>query len=202
MAESQCESNTIKEAVERANGFLYATESKIDIDVSDALKGLKALRREANETIKVLDQLQERIGKFSKDNDNQAIFSTSGQGIYIKNGKFGVSAYTGELLYPQKQIFDVGLDFTQVFIDSFTNYSRYLVIDYEQWNENEPIFFGFIRHDKYIRKTKNKERKFGKTILDLGDFDEDVKEITLDISVCSLRGNSCNFKITGIYFQD
>jgi len=202
MAEEQRESNTMKEATEKSSGFLRAAESKIDIDVSDALKGLKALRREANDTIKVLDQLQERIGKFSKDSDNQAIFSASGNGLYVKGGKSGVEAYTGELLYPQKQIFEVGLEFTQVFIKSFTNFSRYLVINYEPLTTNEPIFFGFVKMDKYIRKTKTKERKFGKVILDLGEFDEDVKEIMLDISACPFSGSSIKFMINEIYFQD
>jgi hypothetical protein len=32
---------------------------KVDVDVSDALKGLKALRREANETLKALQKLDE-----------------------------------------------------------------------------------------------------------------------------------------------
>ena len=32
---------------------------KVDVDVSDALKGLKALRREANKTLKALEKVQE-----------------------------------------------------------------------------------------------------------------------------------------------
>jgi transcriptional regulator of met regulon len=32
---------------------------KVDVDVSDALKGLKALRREANKTLKVLEKVRE-----------------------------------------------------------------------------------------------------------------------------------------------
>ncbi|MED3974589.1 hypothetical protein P4639_14445 [Priestia megaterium] len=71
MAENQRESN------------ILATGS-IDIDVSDALKGLKALRREANETIKVLDQLQERLDKLPKNNDKQAVFNASGEGLTMK----------------------------------------------------------------------------------------------------------------------
>jgi DNA-directed RNA polymerase subunit L len=32
---------------------------KVDVDVSDALKGLKALRREANKTLKALEKVKE-----------------------------------------------------------------------------------------------------------------------------------------------
>lgn len=32
---------------------------KVDVDVSDALKGLKALRREANKTLKALEKVRE-----------------------------------------------------------------------------------------------------------------------------------------------
>jgi hypothetical protein len=32
---------------------------KVDVDVSDALKGLKALRREANKTLKALEKIRE-----------------------------------------------------------------------------------------------------------------------------------------------
>lgn len=190
--------------------------NKLDIDVSDALKGLKALRREANETVKALDELQSRLNRgivvSSEDGKQKAVFNANGDGVTIKGGSLtingdwkdfkGAKTLVQKKLYPEKQIFEAGLDMEQVFIKTFTSYSRYLVIEYEQWTANEPIFFGFIRYDKYIRKTKNKERKFGKAILDLGEFNKDTKEIMLDISVCPISGDSCNFKITGIYFQD
>ncbi|MGG3893166.1 hypothetical protein [Geobacillus stearothermophilus] len=41
---------------------------KADVDVSDALKGLKALKREANEALKVLQQL----AKFLDENEDVA----------------------------------------------------------------------------------------------------------------------------------
>ncbi|AUO14781.1 hypothetical protein [Priestia megaterium] len=77
MAEEQRESN------------ILATGS-IDIDVSDALKGLKALRREANETIKVLDKLNECLDKLPKDNDGQVVFDTSDGGLTLKGGCFTI----------------------------------------------------------------------------------------------------------------
>jgi len=77
MAENQRESN------------ILATGS-IDIDVSDALKGLKALRREANETIKVLDKLNECLNKLPKDNSGQAVFDSTGDGLSIKCGSLEI----------------------------------------------------------------------------------------------------------------
>jgi len=41
---------------------------KVDVDVSDALKGLKALKREANEALKILQQL----AKFLDENEDVA----------------------------------------------------------------------------------------------------------------------------------
>lgn len=96
MTGNQCESNTMKEAVGKSSGFLRAAESKIDIDVSDALKGLKALRREANETIKVLDQLQVRLNRgivaSSEDGEERAIFHSDDGGLTIKRGDVTVTA--------------------------------------------------------------------------------------------------------------
>jgi DNA integrity scanning protein DisA with diadenylate cyclase activity len=38
---------------------------KVDVDVSDALKGLKALRREANKTLKALEKLQRKANEIN-----------------------------------------------------------------------------------------------------------------------------------------
>jgi DNA integrity scanning protein DisA with diadenylate cyclase activity len=38
---------------------------KVDVDVSDALKGLKALRREANKTLKALEKLQQKANEMN-----------------------------------------------------------------------------------------------------------------------------------------
>jgi DNA integrity scanning protein DisA with diadenylate cyclase activity len=38
---------------------------KVDVDVSDALKGLKALRREANKTLKALEKLQRKANEMN-----------------------------------------------------------------------------------------------------------------------------------------
>ncbi|WP_157778129.1 hypothetical protein [Parageobacillus thermoglucosidasius] len=38
---------------------------KVDVDVSDALKGLKALRREANKTLKALEKLQRKVNEIN-----------------------------------------------------------------------------------------------------------------------------------------
>jgi hypothetical protein len=43
----------------RESGKLSELTIKVDIDVSDALKGLKALRREANKTLKALEKVRE-----------------------------------------------------------------------------------------------------------------------------------------------
>ncbi len=51
-------------AMRESNGLAV----KVDVDVSDALKGLKALKREANEALKVLQQL----AKFLDENEDVA----------------------------------------------------------------------------------------------------------------------------------
>jgi cell division protein ZapA (FtsZ GTPase activity inhibitor) len=38
---------------------------KVDVDVSDVLKGLKALRREANKTLKDLEKLQQKANEMN-----------------------------------------------------------------------------------------------------------------------------------------
>jgi peptidoglycan hydrolase CwlO-like protein len=38
---------------------------KVDVDVSDALKGLKALRREANKTLKALEKVQQKANEIN-----------------------------------------------------------------------------------------------------------------------------------------
>ncbi|WJQ07642.1 hypothetical protein QT235_03015 [Geobacillus stearothermophilus] len=38
---------------------------KVDVDVSDALKGLKVLRREANKTLKVLEKVQQKANEIN-----------------------------------------------------------------------------------------------------------------------------------------
>lgn len=43
----------------RESNKLGGLTVKVDIDVSDALKGLKALRREANKTLKALEKVRE-----------------------------------------------------------------------------------------------------------------------------------------------
>jgi hypothetical protein len=43
----------------RESNKLDGLKVKVDIDVSDALKGLKALRREANKTLKALEKVRE-----------------------------------------------------------------------------------------------------------------------------------------------
>jgi SpoVK/Ycf46/Vps4 family AAA+-type ATPase len=44
---------------QKDTGALNALKVRVDIDVSDALKGLKALRREANKTLKALEKVRE-----------------------------------------------------------------------------------------------------------------------------------------------
>lgn len=38
---------------------------KVDVDVSDALKGLKALRREADKTLKALEKVQQKANEIN-----------------------------------------------------------------------------------------------------------------------------------------
>jgi DNA integrity scanning protein DisA with diadenylate cyclase activity len=38
---------------------------KVDVDVSDALKGLKALRREANKALKAIEKLQQKANEMN-----------------------------------------------------------------------------------------------------------------------------------------
>ena len=44
---------------------------KVDVDVSDALKGLKALRREANKTVKALEKVLELKEAVDEQNGEQ-----------------------------------------------------------------------------------------------------------------------------------
>jgi D-serine deaminase-like pyridoxal phosphate-dependent protein len=52
---------------------------KVDVDVSDALKGLKALRREANKTLKVLEEIDKHkkivLGNMIDNKHTQGIVS-------------------------------------------------------------------------------------------------------------------------------
>jgi len=61
MAENQRESN------------ILATGS-IDIDVSNALRGLKALRREANKTADALENVESKTGEIFYKQEGAAIF--------------------------------------------------------------------------------------------------------------------------------
>ena len=44
---------------------------KVDVDVSDALKGLKALRRETNKTVKALEKVLKLKEAVDEQNDEQ-----------------------------------------------------------------------------------------------------------------------------------
>jgi hypothetical protein len=50
---------------QKGTGALNALKVRVYIDVSDALKRLKALRREANKTLKVLEKLQQKANEMN-----------------------------------------------------------------------------------------------------------------------------------------
>lgn len=71
------------ENIARLGGIDYAKKSgdvtvKIDVDVSEALTGLKAIQREAREAAKALRELEAESGKVSKVNELRDIQGTPG----------------------------------------------------------------------------------------------------------------------------
>lgn len=55
----------------RESNKLGGLTVKVDVDVSDALKGLKALRREANKTVKALEKVLKLKEAVDEQNDEQ-----------------------------------------------------------------------------------------------------------------------------------
>lgn len=183
MADNQSrEFNVIDESVEKANENLLSVKTKVNIDVSEALTGLKAIQREAKKATQALRELEEAQKATSEPHGKISI--ALGDKLEVNGGK---------TYYEITHLVD-----TIKYFDFYHN-ARFLVMKYDVLNDINPYFIGNALYGIYLRKTDIEYRK-GECIFDLGEPTNEPMRLV--IGACSSQSEPSKFTLGKMYLVD